>query len=181
MKTEQEDHCLEKHRGSREAGWYWSLAAQHQSGRETGSGRRQAEWPGGVGESTHPTQGQQGWRHTAKFCNFWQALVLLPHCLLPLKRWDFKATRTTHKKTKNSSKNFPFFFSLNKLEEKDLRETAGRWCQTLAETGACCLHFSGRKKQVKGSENSMLWFSQENKSGQLAITTWGEKPKPHHY
>lgn len=75
-----------------------TCAAQHQWGRETGSGRRKAEYPAGVGESTHPTQGQQGWWHTTKFCNFWQSLVLLPHCLLPLKRWNFKATRTTHKK-----------------------------------------------------------------------------------
>lgn len=40
---------------------------------------------------------------------------------------------------------------MDKLKEKDLRKTAGRWCQTLAEVSACCLHFSRREKQVKGS------------------------------
>lgn len=135
-----------------------TLVDQHQSGREISGGKRQAKWPG-LGESTHcpASREPQGWWHTTKFCNSWQSLVLLPHRSLRKIALKSIYRKNENKKSKNSRFSLSFFFFWYEQtwrKRRDLRRTAGRWCQTLAETGACCLHFSRREKQVKGSERT---------------------------
>lgn len=76
-----------------------TLVAQHRSGRETEGGRRREL----VQARAHtPAREPGGRRHTAKFCNFWQSLLLLPHHSLPVERWDLKAAKTTKKSNTSS-------------------------------------------------------------------------------
>lgn len=50
----------------------------------------------------------------------------------------------------------PFFFNKEITKKEDLSRTPVRRCQTRAGSGGCCLHFSRKAKQAKGSENNTL-------------------------
>lgn len=129
-----------------------TLMAQHPSERETSSRRRQAKGPG-LGESTHPTRRALGMVARRQIPT---ATGTAASLLASLRKKGFQSCKNNNKSSKNSRFSLFFFFVVwtNLRKKKDLRKTAGRWCQTLAETGACCLHFSRREKQVKGSERT---------------------------
>lgn len=125
--------------------------AQHWSGRETGW----EEAGAGPGESTHPSHRALG---TAAHRQTLQLLTVAATAASPLTSPRKMGTQSCkHNKKKQNQQLLPLSLSFvwtNLKKKRDLRKTAGRCCQTLAETGACCLHFCRREKQVKGSERT---------------------------
>lgn len=60
--------------------------------------------------------------------------------------------------TNSSNKaTYTFFFNKEITKKEDLSRTPVRGCQTRAGSSGCCLHFSRKAKQAKGSENNTLW------------------------
>lgn len=105
-----------------------------------------------------------------------ESLVLLPHTPPSFETMEPKVQQWWSQQHNSwHSPPLPLSFWYKQMKNGDLRKTLGRWCQMLAGTSACYLHFSRTAKQAKGSENSTLRFSQENKSGQLSITRHKEK------